>query len=97
MSEFTPEHRGEYSIGTTVAGTIYNKIYKLTEVQPNELSLADKVVFMDKYNQVITFNGNPIQIVTNVRIDCDGETTKIDTVPYQLNSIYSTTGFPPFQ
>ena len=43
MSECTPEHRGEYSIGTTVAGTIYNKIYKLTEVQPNELSLADKV------------------------------------------------------
>lgn len=98
MSEFTPEHRGECSIGMTVAGTIYKKIYKLVEVtDPNDLELADKVVFEDKFGQIITFNGNFIQIVTGVSIEADGESTQIDTVPYQLNQVYSTTGFPPFQ
>ena len=98
MSEFFPEHRGEFSIGQIVAGTEYKTIYKLVEVgDVNELSPADKVVFQDKFGQIITFNGNVIQIVTNISIDANGEATKIDTVPYQLNSVYSTTGFPPFQ
>lgn len=97
MSEFTPEHRGYYSIGTTVAGTKYKKVYKLVEIAPADLLLADKVVFEDDFGQIITFNGNFIQIVTDIHIDNDGESTKIDTVPYQLNSIYSTAGFPPFQ
>ena len=97
MSEFFPEHRGEYSIGQTVAGTVYNKIYKLVEVTDvNELNPADKVLFEDKFGQIITFNGNVVQIVTGIHIDMD-QSTKIDTVPYQLNSVYSTTGFPPFQ
>lgn len=98
MSEFFPHHRGECSIGQTVSGTVYNKVYKLVEVTDvNELNLADKVLFEDKFGQIITFNGNVVQIVTGVSIEHDGESTQIDTVPYQLNSIYSTTGFPPFQ
>lgn len=97
MSEFTPEHRGCYSIGLTVAGTKYKKLYKLVETTPDNLSLADKVVFEDDFGQIITFNGNVVQVVTDVHIDNDGVSTKIDTVPYQLNNVYSTTGFPPFQ
>lgn len=98
MSEFYPDHRGEFSIGQMVSGTTYKKVYKLVEVDDvNNLLLADKVVFEDKFGQIITFNGNVIQIVTNIFIDQDGDGTKIDTVPYQLNSIYSRTGFPPFQ
>ena len=98
MSEFYPLHRGDCSIGQTVAGTVYKKIYKLVEVSDvNDISLADKVVFEDKFGQVITFNGNVIQIVTNIIIEDDGESIKIETVPYQLNSVYSTSGFPPFQ
>ena len=99
MTEFYPAHRGEYSIGQMVAGTVYNKIYKLVEVEDvNNLAPADKVVFEDKNGQIITFNGNVIQIITNIYIDgTNWESAKIDTVPYQLNSVYSTTGFPPFQ
>lgn len=96
MSEFYPEHRGEYTIGQTVAGTIYKKIYKLVEVTPNELTLGEKILFEDKYGQIITFNGEVVQIVTGVEINVD-ESTRVDTVPYQLNSVYSTAGFPPFQ
>lgn len=97
MSEFFPDHRGDCSIRQTVVGTTYHKIYKLVEVNDvNELNLADKVVFEDKFGQIVTFNGNVVQIVTNIVIDSD-ESTKIDTVPYQKSSIYSTTGFPPFQ
>lgn len=97
MSEFFPDHRGDFSIRQTVAGTVYRKVYKLVEAEPEELLLADKVVFEDCHGQIITFNGNVIQIVTDICIDVDGKSTQIDTVPYQLNSVYSTTGFPPFQ
>lgn len=98
MSEFYPDHRGEFSIGQMVSGTTYKKIYKLVEIDDvNTLNLSDKVVFEDRFGQIITFNGNVIQIITNISIDVDDECTKVDTVPYQLNSVYSTTGFPPFQ
>lgn len=97
MSEFTPDHRGK-DLGRVFSGTKYDKIYKLVEVSDVEtLNIGEKVVFFDRYDNVIKYNGEEIQYIVNIEIDNMNNVTNIKTVHYQPSNVYSNVLTPPFE